>query len=270
LTSKACVSCKKLIAEAFAKCTYCGAEQPAVAPPAPKELRCATCKRPYSPKLATCPFCARSASVPPGAAPPTSVVPVPRPAEENPLLGTAVLFGVPLAVGAICGVLQWVTTKRLGGGDLLGLTGPSPLLALLLAPLLGLGFVRRAYGPVGEAIDEVGLPQVAKRVAAVAAIAFVPTALTISGALGWFNGMDAADHEQDLTCTVGSAFHTASSWHITYTCRTGVGAEQVTGSFDQANQLGPEGTLFHLRAAHGRLGYWLRAGDPQTDAKPTE
>jgi hypothetical protein len=188
-------------------------------------------------------------------------------------MGSIVLFGAPLAVGAVCGAFLWAQTQRLGDSGVLGLAGPSVVAGVLLAPLVGLAFIRRVEGPLGDIQDQVGLPKLVGRIAAVAAIALLPAVLTVSAALSWYNRMGASD--QDLRCTVTSAFHDAtkaSDWHIAFTC-TPPGAlvpaqVQVPGVLDGPNPLGlADGSAFRLRAQHGRLGWWLRTGDPV--AEPT-
>jgi hypothetical protein len=273
VSAKNCIGCNKLIAAGAAECPHCQAAQPEANAPPPKELRCQTCKRPYSAKLAQCPFCARGMSVPAGPPIPSRAPTPPVVIPENRILSTAVLFGVPLVVGAVAGVVQLVSSTRLGEGDVVGLNGPSTLAAFFLAPALAAGFVRRAYDAFGEIIDEIGLPKLLGRIGIVAAIALVPTALTISGLVGWFNGMNAAAETREIPCQVSSSFHRTkqNDWHIVFTCEAS--GERVTGEFDRASQDSlADGVPFRVRAARGRLGYWIRTSDPLTDtttASPT-
>jgi hypothetical protein len=274
MNAKNCVACRKLIPETFAKCSYCGAAQPVVSAPQAKARRCQTCTREYSAKLAECPFCARGMSVPPiqarssGASGggPTSLGPAPEP-EENHLTGSIVLFGAPLAVGAVCGGFLWSQTNRLGDAGVFGLAGPSVIVGVLLAPLIGLAFIRRVHGPLGQAQDDLGLPKLAGQIAGVAAIALLPAVLTISAALSWYNRMGASD--QELRCTVTSAFHDASKnadWHIAFTCVAPGDPGSVPGVVDGPNPLElADGSTFRLRAELGRLGWWRRTGEPLVD-----
>jgi hypothetical protein len=279
LNAKNCVACHKLIAETFAKCTYCGADQPVVAAPPPKETRCSTCKRAYSAKLAACPYCARGMSLPPTVAAPSRQPGSPRAAslppglradaEDHPILSSVVLFGAPLLVGAICGAWQSATTNRLAESDGLGFNGPSFGLALVLAPLLAFAFVRRCHGGIADAVADLGMPKLGLQIAGAAAIAFFPLALTLSGALGWYNAIGAGQREQELRCTVTSSFHRtkgdqARAWHIEFACK-GTNAEQVPGAFDRPTGALESGATFRIKAAPGQLGWWLRQGDPLVD-----
>ena len=285
LNAKNCVACHKLIAESFAKCTYCGAAQPAVSAPPPKETRCSTCKRAYSAKLASCPYCARGMSLPPtvavpsgrpGAPPAASLPPGLRDdADDSPILGSVVLFGAPLLVGAVCGAWQWASTSRLAESGGIGLNGPSVGVALLLAPLLAFAFVRRCHGgSINDALADIGMRKLAGQIAGAAAVAVVPVALTLSGILGWYNAMGANEREQDLHCTVTSAFHRTKasqdhSWHIEFAC-TGASVTRVAGSFDLPTGTFDNGSTFRIKASPGQLGWWLRRGDPipETVATP--
>jgi hypothetical protein len=266
VSAKQCVACNKLIAAASAKCNHCGVDQPAAAAPPPKELRCPTCNRPYAAKLANCPFCARGMSIPTG--PAQALAPTPA-EEENRILGNAVLFGAPLVVGAIAGGVQWFTSTRLGEGDAFGLNGSSSLVGFFVGPILAAAFVRRCYADhdaFADIVDDIGLPKLAGRIAGAAAIAFFPAALTLSALIGWYNALGVSEHTQNLPCNVTSSFHrTAKSsdlgWHIKFTCDAA--GERVSGSFDRASQdTFTDGSRFRLPAAKGRLGDWLRTGEP--------
>jgi hypothetical protein len=280
VNAKNCVACHKLIPETFAKCTYCGAEQPVVSAPPPKEKRCNTCKRAYSAKLADCPYCARGMSLPPTVPTPSGLPGVPsaaslppalRPdADDSPILSSVVLFGAPLLVGAVCGGWQWVSVHRLAEGEALGLNGPSAGLALVLAPLLAFGFVRRCHGGLADAIAAIGTRKLGGQIAAAAAVAFFPVALTLSGLLGWYNAIGASQREEELRCTVTSAFHRTkgsedNGWHVEFVCK-GASVDQVSGAIDRptgktASGL-ESGATFRIKASPGQLGWWLRDGDP--------
>jgi hypothetical protein len=147
------------------------------------------------------------------------------------------------------------------------LLGPSLFAALVISPLLALGFLRRAYGGIADAASGLGLPKLVGIVALASAIALIPSALTFSGLVTWFNALAVDAREQDVECKVGSTWHrvrkrTDLGWHMSYTC--GVDGETLIGSIEHLpkERLIPEGQPVRFRAARGRFGIWVRRSDP--------
>jgi hypothetical protein len=182
------------------------------------------------------------------------------------------MFGAPIALGAILGVAQGLTSTRVDSGTSSGLVGPSVLGAFFLAPLLTAAFIRRAYGTFAAAMDELGLPKLAGGGAGVAALAFVPIALTIAGLIGWINGLAITDREQLVECSAGAPWHrtrkgTDMGWSMTYSCD--VDGERLHSTIEQpARPDVAEGGTFHLRLARGRFGYWVRLAAPAFGSSP--
>jgi hypothetical protein len=280
------VGCTRLIAASFQKCSFCGADQPAPEPPAAKETRCSTCKRPYSSKLSECPFCARdrAAGVEPAAFGATLV---PRSLRPSPMrnherddddgdvrfFSSAALFGFPVAIGAIWGVAQIFYTTSLGGQETSGVMGPSIVVALFVAPLLAMGFVRRSYRTLNAAIESAGLSKVLVIGFAASAVALIPAALSVAGFIHWLNGVGADSRVQIVECKVGSVWRRMRKgvdmgWQMSYSCD--VDGEHLIGT------VGPlrtrpdvvEGGGVRFRAARGRVGYWIRLGEPMAPSAP--
>lgn len=186
---------------------------------------------------------------------------------ESRTLGSAALFGVPVLLGAIWGIAQALHATQLGGRESSGLIGPSLLASLLLSPLLTLGFVRRSYGTLAAAAESAGLPKLLGSIAALAAIALIPTALTVSGLVTWFNGLGIDSREEEVECTVISTWHrirkgTDLGWHMSYSCP--IDGETLLGSIDHLSSR-PEvgkGDAVRFRAARGRFGIWVRRSEP--------
>lgn len=273
MTAKPCLGCGRLLATAAETCGFCGTDQPAAAAALAKEARCATCRRPYSAKLRECPFCERdrAAGIAPTAFGRTASLkpPVFEPettSDDGPpsWLATALVFAVPLGVAAAWGVWQATQTAIIGDARPWRAAG---VLAVLTAPLVGVAFVRRRYLTLEAAIDELGGAKAFLVGALVAVVALVPTALGFFGAIGAINtaGLDA--REESIACTVGSIWHRTRAdkdlgWQMSYWCD--VRGEHLTDSLERlpARPDLVEGGIVHVRAARGRLGYWIRLGEP--------
>lgn len=283
MSAKACVACGKLIAQSFTTCSFCKAEQPAQAAPAPqKEKRCDACRRPYAAKLEECPFCARakvgagtapssSSSKAAAASPSSGRLPhlegsrVEEDDEGHRLVSSLLFFGIPLALGATWGIAQSMMGNRLGESSVFG---PSMAVGIVVAPAFAVLFVRRVVGGnLGDAVDDVGLPKLAGYVAGAAAVALLPTALTIMGIVLWFNGLAVSDREQDVACKAGSIVHNMrkgidSGWSVSYTCE--IEGQPLVGTVDRIMTKPEleENSPIKLRAIKGRAGIWLRVSDP--------
>ena len=259
------------MATAAETCGFCGTDQPAAAAALAKETRCSTCRRPYSAKLSECPFCERdrAAGIAPTAFGRTASLkpPVFEPEEvagPPSWLGTVLLFGVPLGLLAAFGALQATRT------EVIGEAGPwrtSAVLATIAAPLLGVAFVRRRYETLEGAVDELGGTKAFLLGALVAVLACVPAALGFFGAVDAVNASGLDTREETIPCTVGSIWHRTRAdkdlgWQMSYWCD--VRGEHLTDSLERLParpDLVVGGTV-HVRAARGRLGYWIRLGEP--------
>jgi hypothetical protein len=283
VASKACVACNREIPAAFQKCSSCGAAQPNTSQaPAAKEKRCSTCRSPYSAKLEECPFCARdrATGVQPSAFGATRTSLPAKPlredaaAAEEPAgdrtLGSAALFGVPLLVAGIWGVARVVYAQPLGPADS-AWAGRGVVVALLVAISVGLGFVRRARGPLADAVEEVGLPKVVATGVIASAVAFVPAVYFVAGAVQWLNTFGIEERAQLVDCKVASMWSVpgkyGEGWYLTYACD--LGGEHVFGTSNRlaAKPALVEGGVVRFRAGSGRLGRWVRLSDP---LPPTE
>jgi hypothetical protein len=184
--------------------------------------------------------------------------------EGNRTLGSATLFGLPLLVGSVWGIAQSLYSSPLGEQE----SGKARLVVtLFLVPLIALGFLRRAYGSLSDAVEGEGLVKVGGIFVLVSAIVLVPTSLTISGIVTWLNGMAIDGREQDVQCTAGSAWHrtrkgTDMGWHLSYSCE--LGGETIRGAIEHLHDRpeAAEGGPVRFRAARGRFGHWLRLSDP--------
>lgn len=283
MASKACVACNREIPAAFQKCGFCGSAQPTTSQaPAAKEKRCPTCRSPYAAKLDECPFCARdrASGVQPAAfgATRTSLPakplreepPAPEEPTERRTLGSAALFGLPLLFAGIWGVARIVFSQPLGAAES-AWGGSSVGLGLLVAVLLGVGFVRRALGPFGEAIEDAGLTRVLATGSVAAAVAFVPAVYFVAGGARWVNAFGIDERAQLVDCKVASIWSAAGKhgdvWYLTYACDAG--GDHLFGTSDPLASKPPvtEGGTVRFRAARGRLGRWVRLSDP---LPPTE
>lgn len=247
-------------------CTFCKAEQPRISQtPAAKEKRCARCNRPFAAKLAECPFCARERA---GSVPPRSPSAIPPPAEAGEPPSTAALANVALFFGPLLVAAAWGTSRVLWSPRL---GQEHPTLFVVLAALLGLGgaigigigYARRVFGPLGDAIDDEGMGRVAASVGVTAAFALVPSALVVYGLASWVNTFGNAAHEQDIACTAGQN-HGApdGTWQMAFTCAVEGGAVRGvlhgTGTKPALEEQAP----FRFRAVRGPLGVWLRLSEP--------
>jgi hypothetical protein len=278
MTAKPCLACGRLIASSAEACGFCGAEQASVAAALAKETRCKTCKRPYAAKLAACPFCARdrAAGIAPTPFGPTASLRPPvfedesspdDDAEVRPVLGVVLSFAIPLVALALLGLWQSIGNTPLASDDAYGPLRPSLLLALLASPLAGFYFVVRRYRSWSAALDALGAAKAAGLGALVALVAYVPLTLALAGLLAFLNGAGVESREQTLPCKVGSIWHRLHDgadlgWQMSYFCE--VRGEPVIGSFDRlpARPDFVEGGPVFVRASRGRLGYWIRLGEP--------
>jgi hypothetical protein len=284
VAAKACVACGKLIAEAFTVCAFCKAAQPASLPPASKETRCTTCKRPYAARLASCPHCERDKSSPsqpsltprsggggssssPSVASSAGLVAAPDP-PENRMVGSAMLLGGPLVLGAIWGGAQAFHGNRLGGQESGGLFWTCVAFGFLSALALGLLFLRRSHGTLRDAFEESGVPRFFAVTAIATALALVPAALTVYGLVIWWNGLAIGGREQEVVCKGDEPLHKTTrgadmGWSFGYRCEL-QGGEVLIGSLHSLPvrpDLGPDGDV-RFRAARGRAGIWVRRSDP--------
>jgi hypothetical protein len=140
------------------------------------------------------------------------------------------------------------------------------VLGLILAPLLALAVLRRAYGSLTEAMDEVGATKLYVGLGAATIVGLVPAALGVYGVLSWANGFAISDREKLVECKAGMAWHvtrkgTDLGWHLPYSCdRDG---EHLIGMLEsKARPTVPEGSAFKIKAARGRLGYWVKLEEP--------
>ena len=249
-------------------------------PPAVKEVRCATCKRPHAAKLAECPFCARdrAAGVEPAAFGATRRQSLrPKAGDDDTTgsrwVGSALLFGVPLLLGAIWGVVELVYTTPLGGEESSPSSAISVVAALFIAPLLAILFVRRAQRTLADAIENLGISTTIIIGFVATGVAFIPAVLFVTGCLQWWNGMGADVHPRIVECNVGSVWHptrkgTDMGWSVSYTCD--VEGDHLVGTIGglAAAPNVTEGGPIHFRAARGRLGRWLRLGEPVPEGTP--
>lgn len=264
VADKPCVACKKPIAEAFAICSFCKAEQPRVSAP-PKEVRCARCKRPHSARLRECPFCLRQggASVPPRE-PPLVPAPeaVPETASREALINVAI-FGGPLLGLALWGAHRWFSTERLGGHESSGLMIPAAAFGIVLALGLAAGYVRRAYGPLGDAIADEGAPRIVTHLLVATVLFSAPASLVVYGVASWINTFGMTAHEEDVVCVADSVRQGArGGWDLSYSCPVEGGTlrGEVRGLASKPEVAEEE--PFRFRGVRGALGIWLRLSDP--------
>jgi hypothetical protein len=284
-TTKPCVVCHKPIAASFQKCSFCSADQPVTSvAPSPKEKRCGTCKRPYSAKLEACPFCARDRAdgVVPAAfgasAPRRSVTPSSLDEEDDDdgeprVLGSALLFGGPLVLGALWGLVHVLSADRLGGQESSGVMGESIVVGLFVAPALAALFLRRTYRTFADAVDRHGLSKVLLIGFGATAVMLAPAALFAAGVVYWGNGIGAESRVRMVDCKVGSVWSRArkggeTSWQMSYSCD--VEGDHVSGTLTDLPTRPDyvDGQSVTFRAARGRFGLWLRFGDPIPPTPP--
>jgi hypothetical protein len=185
--------------------------------------------------------------------------------EGNRLVSSLLFFGIPLALGATWGIAQSVMGNRLG--EATSIFGPSMAIGIVVAPILGVLFIRRVVGNLGDAVEDLGLPKLGGYVAGAAAVALLPTALTIMGLVIWFNGLAVSDREQDVMCKAGTITHNMrkgidSGWSVSYTCE--IEGQPHVGTVDRIMTKPEleENAPIKFRAIKGRAGIWLRMSDP--------
>lgn len=246
--------------------------------PVARETRCPTCKRPYSVKLEECPFCARDRA--PAAQNTEGLTPPINPAssgrtprsdssrdvvsedDRSRVVTSAILFGVPVFLGAIWGIAEAMHNGRLGGEESSGLIGPSIAIAILVAPVFVVLAVRRSYGSLAEAFDVHGFNKAIGIIAGISLLSLAPTALTISGFATWLNGFSIEDRAKDVTCKVtGLRAKGELGFTLAYSCE--VEGELLVGHVDvKTDPHVTEGGAVRFRAAKGRVGLWVRLSEP--------
>ena len=179
---------------------------------------------------------------------------------------SALFFGLPLALGAVWGVISITTATPLADHDGATFSAKALVGAILIAPAVAALFVRRAYGSLERATAALGASKALTLGLVAAAVALVPAGLSTMAVLYAANGVGS--HPRLVECKASSVWRAVDGqgWNISYACD--VDGEHLVGTLSQLRTK-PEvedGGRVDFRAARGRLGRWIRLGVPITPA----